>query len=517
MIDQTDEEKAEDELTEHVLSFTRDPLGYVKYAFPWGEPGTELEEYDGPDVWQTEQLTRLGDRLREGYVKENGGLRFIGEAIQMAVASGHGIGKSALVSWLILWAMSTFEDTKGVVTANTATQLATKTWAELAKWHRMSINSHWFIYESTSLHSSDPAHEKTWRIDAIPWSKSKGKAEAFAGLHNKGKRILLIFDEASGIDDIIWETSEGALTDANTEIIWVVFGNPLHNTGRFRECWRKFRDLWRDRWQIDARTCRMTNKKNIDRKIKAYQGLDNDYIKVRVLGLFPKVGDRQFIGSDLVDAARGRHLDISQYKFAPIIIGVDPAWTGGDETTIWLRQGLYSTKLMGLPKNDDDNIPAGHIARFEDEFKADAVFIDQGWGTGIYSAGKLMKRKWQLISFAGESPDIGFLNMRVYMWNLMKQWLKEGGALPNLDGICEDLIGPEYITLLNGKIKLESKEDMKERGLNSPDDADGLGLTFARPVLAKPTGRALLAFHVKEMQGGEFGSSRTYDPLAPKK
>jgi hypothetical protein len=112
--------------------------------------------------------------------------------------------------------MSTMPDTRGVVTANTATQLTTKSWAELAKWYSLCINKHWFELTATSLFSRDPGHEKTWRIDAIPWSKEK--SEAFAGLHNKGRRILIIFDEASAIPPIIWEVTEGALTDKNTEI-----------------------------------------------------------------------------------------------------------------------------------------------------------------------------------------------------------------------------------------------------------------------------------------------------------
>ena len=106
----------------------------------------------------------------------------------MAVASGHGIGKSALVAWIILWAMSTFTDARGIVTANTEGQLRTKTWPELAKWLALCTNRHWFTYTATSLHSSQPGHDKTWRVDAITWSENN--TEAIAGLHNKGKRAF---------------------------------------------------------------------------------------------------------------------------------------------------------------------------------------------------------------------------------------------------------------------------------------------------------------------------------------
>lgn len=210
----------EQQLVDDIVSFRHDPLGYVLYAFPWGEEGTELANKSGPRQWQREVLESIGQQLRDG-AKDRG------EVIREAVASGHGIGKSALVSWVILWALGTEVDTRGVVTANTESQLRTKTWPEVAKWHRLSINGHWFKLVGTALFSTDPGHEKNWRIDAVPWSDVN--TEAFAGLHNEGKRILLVFDEASAIADLVWEVAEGALTDENTEILWVAFGNPTRN------------------------------------------------------------------------------------------------------------------------------------------------------------------------------------------------------------------------------------------------------------------------------------------------
>lgn len=181
------------ELLDEIAGFAADPLGFVQFAFPWGEG--ELAKFTGPDEWQIEILTQLGD-----------GLITLQEAIQIAIASGHGIGKSAFVAWLILWAICTREDTRGVVTANTDTQLRTKTWPELMKWHRLCICGHWFEVTATAIFSKQPQHEKTWRIDAVPWSETN--TEAFAGLHNQGNRILLIFDEGSAIADKIWEVAE---------------------------------------------------------------------------------------------------------------------------------------------------------------------------------------------------------------------------------------------------------------------------------------------------------------------
>src|SRR5258708_8770544 len=244
-------------LHREIGAFRYDPLGFVMFAFPWGIPHTPLAEESGPEEWQREVLVRIGNGLLDGHFSEAGS-----EAVRVAIASGHGIGKSALVCWLILGAMSTLRDTRGVVSANTEGQLRTKTWPELAKWHAMARNKAWFTYTATALHSAEPGRDKTWRVDAITWSEQD--TEAIAGLHNKGRRAFCLLDEASSIPDPVWDTIEGALTDADTELVWAVFGNPTRTTGRFRECF--FGGRFAHRWspqQIDSRSVGMTNKVQI--------------------------------------------------------------------------------------------------------------------------------------------------------------------------------------------------------------------------------------------------------------
>lgn len=483
------------ELIEDVAAFQHNPLGYVLYAFPWGEG--ELKGKSGPRNWQRDSLAKLGKRLSDGSLTAN-------EAIQEAISSGHGIGKSAYVSFLILWAISTFEDARGVVTANTEAQLKGKTWAELAKWHRLAINKHWFTLTATALYSADPAHEKTWRVDMVPWSERN--TEAFAGLHNEGKRILLVFDEASAIPDAIWEVAEGALTDANTEIIWCAFGNPTRNTGRFKECFGRFRHRWGSE-QIDSRLVEGTNKEQLQKWVDDY-GEDSDFVKVRVRGLFPSASMKQFISVTDVDQAYGRELRPEQYEFAPKILTVDPAWEGDDEFVIGMRQGLAFRILRSIPKNDNDVQMAGLIASLEDEHKADAVFIDAGYGTGIVSVGQTLNRNWQLVWFGGESNDKGYLNKRAEMWGLAKAWLKSGGAIPKDPGLHSELIGPETVPRMDGKIQLESKKDMKARGLPSPNRADALVLSFAFPVAARPKYGTAARGQVQS-EYDPFDSSRT--------
>ena len=464
------------QLIDALGSFTHDPLGFVYFAFPWGEKGTPLESFDGPDEWQIKILKKIGDELKKG--------KSLSKAIKIAIASGHGIGKSTLVSFLILFAMATHENTRGVVTANTEKQLSSKTWAELSKWYNLFIAKELFVYTATALFSADKQYEKTWRIDAIPWSESN--PDAFAGLHNQGNRILIIFDEASSIADIIWEVAEGALTDKETEIIWCAFGNPTKNSGRFRECFRKYRNYWHTE-QIDSRTVKVSNKVLLNEWVELY-GEDSDFVKIRVRGVFPSASDTQFISASIVDEAQKRVYKVGQFDNLPVIIGVDPAWTGGDTLEIVMRNGYSMKCLATIEKNDDDMRVANLIAQFEDEYKADAVFIDQGYGTGIYSIGKSMGRRWRLVAFGGKALNDMYLNMRAYMWGEMKEWLKEGGSIPNEQGLYDDLVGPEAIIDKNGRIQLESKKDMKERGLPSPNKGDALALTFAFRVTKKVNG-----------------------------
>lgn len=465
-------------LVEELAQFYDDPLGFVLWAYNWGEG--ELKGFDGPDQWQIDYLNDIGRMVRE---RGFNGFDPV-KPIRMATASGHGIGKSALTAWITNWIMSTRPFCKGIVTANTSPQLETKTWAEIAKWTRRSINRHWFRVHSGkgSMKIVRIGFEDTWRVDAQTCREEN--SESFAGLHAANSTPFYIFDEASAIPDKIWEVAEGGLTDG--EPMHFVFGNPTRNTGRFHACFksRAHSKRWNTR-SIDSRNCKIPNKEDIAEKIATY-GIDSDYIKVRVRGMFPAQSIRQFIAVDKVDAAYGRKLGRHQYDFAPTIISCDPAWEGDDELVISMRQGLFYQVLRVLEKNDNDVFIANLLANYEDEYEADAVFIDKGYGTGIYSAGSTMGREWRLVDFSEAAPKPGYKNLRAYMWDMMKQWLDQGGAIPEDEILYNELIAPETVPTLNGIIQLESKKDMKKRDVPSPNRADALAITFAYPVAKKP-------------------------------
>jgi hypothetical protein len=464
-------------LTEAVGRFRFDPLGCVMFAFPWQRPGTVLEHESGPEPWQRDILERLGK-----------GLSASDDAVRVAVASGHGIGKSALVAWIVLWALSTKSNTRGIVTANTEGQLRTKTWPELAKWHRLCVNRDWFTYTATSLHySARPGLDKTWRVDAITWSENN--TEAIAGLHNKGRRAFALFDEASAIPNGVWETIEGALTDAGTELLWLAFGNPTRSAGRFRECFAggRFAHRWNP-LQIDSRSVSMTNKAQIATWVKDY-GEDSDFVRVRVKGVFPRAGTMQFIDNERVAAAVARPLVAD--PTAALVMGVDIARHGEDQTVIRFRRGLDARSIPPLKFRIPDLMAtAGRVMELVNSWNPDAVFVDGtgiGWGV-VDRLSQLGCSTVRGIDFGGGADRVDlsdaaarYANKRAEMWGFMKDWCK-AGCLPDDRDLLADLTNVDYGYDAADAIRLERKDDMRRRGLASPDDGDALALTFAYPV-----------------------------------
>jgi len=462
-------------LQEKARSFHLDPLGYVKYFFEWGKG--PLSDSKGPRSWQAEILGQIRDHL------QNPATRF--NPLLIAVSSGHGIGKSAEISFIAQWAMSTCVDCKVIVTANTGTQLATKTAPEIGKWFNLAINRHWFEVKATSITCLAPDHERLWRLDTIPWSENN--TEAFAGAHNKGKRILVIMDEASGIADKVWEVTEGAMTDENTEIIWLAFGNPTQNTGRFKQCFGDFKHRWKT-FQIDSRNVEGTNKAQIEKWIEDY-GEDSDFVRVRVRGEFPRAGSSQFIDGDIVAAARKYKAE--SYSGLPKILSVDVARFGDDQTVIGTRQGRKAVILSKLRGLDTVQVAERTIEFIRTEVP-DAIVVDgDGLGAGVVDQLKFRGYRDSLFEFHGGSvPRDGhsYFNRRAEVWGLMRDWLKAGAEIPDDPELATDLTGPQYGFSPKQQIQLERKEDMKKRQLSSPDCGDMLAMTFAVDVRPKAKG-----------------------------
>jgi hypothetical protein len=475
-----------DELIEDLGRYSTDPVGFVYWAFPWGVPGTDLADSSGPEDWQLHILKLL-----------KVGLISLDEAIRLAVTSGHGVGKSALVAWIILWAISTCPDTRGVVTANTENQLKTKTWVELATWFRRFIARDLFKLTATALFSADPERERTWRIDMVPWSERN--TEAFAGLHNKGKRILLVMDEASAIPDLIWEVAEGALTDENTEIIWCAFGNPTRNKGRFRDCHPggKFAHRWQS-IKVDSRTVSFTNKLQIESWINDY-GEDSDFVRVRVKGEFPRIDSESFIPLDLARDAVSR--EVEPQHGHPLILGVDVSRFGDDASCIYPRRGRdgKSWPVQVLHQLDTMQL-AAKVAEEYNKLRADICMVDGGGvGGGVIDRLRQLRIPVVEVQF-GAKPDgnneiqtgVKYANKRAEIWGAMRDWLGSGTipslTVPSPSGttltLVDELTGPAYGLNNREELLLERKQDMRSRGVPSPNVADALACTFAAPAFA---------------------------------
>lgn len=461
------------ELAETIAGFAQDPLGYVLFAFPWSEgrlKGRKLES------WQIRYLKDLGRMVRK---RDFDGFNSV-EPVQMATGSGHGVGKSALKAWLTKWLMSTRPNCKGTVTANTMSQLQSKTWSELRKWNKISLDGYWFDVTAKSMRHKQ--HPEDWRCDLQ--SSKEENAEAFAGQHANDSSSFYIFDEASAIHPLIWETAEGGMTDG--EPFWFVSGNFTRASGKFVDCFGRDRHNW-TRYTVDSREVSFTNKTKIGKWIKDY-GEDSDFVRVRIKGQKPNMSSLQLIGADVAREAAERTLRSEVYGHMPVILGVDVAWEGDDSHAVVKRQGKASWILgvwPNLPHQTATLIQL--VAQFEDDHNADAVFVDMhGIGGGVIDGLRMLDRDpIPVNSKARPSKPLKYKNKPTEMWDEMKVWLQDGAGIPNDEKLIRELTDREYMPIKDGVMMIEPKPLLKNRGLDSPDVADALAYTFYQPVAHK--------------------------------
>jgi hypothetical protein len=460
------------------------PLAFVLYAFPWGVKGTPLEHFKGPRKWQREVLQQIG-----AHIKSNQG-KVDFDTLRQAVSSGRGIGKSALVSWITIWMLSTRIGSTTIISANSESQLRSVTWAEITKWLAMAINSHWFEVSATRLMPAKWLTElverdlkkgtRYWSVEGRLWSSEN--PDAYAGVHNYDG-VMVIFDEASGIDDAIWAVTSGFFTENTPNRFWLAFSNPRRNSGYFYECFHAKREFWGTQ-VVDARTVEGTDKQVYQQIIDEY-GPDSSQAHVEVYGEFPNASDDQFISAQTVDDAmkRPRYKDQS----APIVLGVDPARFGADATVIAVRQGRDIIDIKRY-RGDDTMTVVGHIIEAIEEYSPAMVVIDEGGvGGGVVDRLKEQRYKIRGVNFGNKSKNpLMYGNKRAEMWGSMREWLKSA-SIPSDRMLKSDLISPMMKPDSKGTIFLESKKDMRARGLASPDAADAICVTFAFPMAHRET------------------------------
>jgi hypothetical protein len=398
------------------------------------------------------------------------------------VASVHGIGKSALTAWIVLWLMSTRPDSRGTVTANTYVQLETKTWAAIQKWHKLCLTAPWFVCTTNRLYHRDS--KETWFCS--PATCKEENSEAFAGQHAADASSFYVFDEASAVPDKIFEVAEGGLSDGHPFIF--LYGNPTRSTGKFyRVCFGNEQDGWVHK-AIDSRECTLPNKELIAEWIETY-GEDSDLVRVRVRGLPPAADELQFIDRSRIKEAQER--EPQSLDDDPLICGVDVSGGGAAWNVAAFRRGgdARSIPRIRIPGEHTRHrsVLVGKLSEILNDKrpgrKVAAMFIDMAFGSPIYERLRALGHSnvFEVNFGLTHTPDRAKANMRAYMWDRMKDWLLTG-AIETDEKMATDLAGPGYHINRSNLLVLESKADMQKRGQASPDDGDALALTFAQAV-----------------------------------
>lgn len=423
---------------------------------------------------------------------------------RVAVSSGHGTGKTAVEAWAILRNVLAYPDSRCLVTAPAGPQLHGVLLPEIALWR---AKLHPYLRNQVEVVGDEvrARDNPKGRFAALRTAR-RDQPEALQGTHSE--HLLVIAEEASGIEDTIWPVLLGSLTHPANRMLCCA--NPTRTNGFFWQCFHATRDQW-TRLMLSSADSPFGGRAYAD-AIRAQYGEDSDIYRVRVLGQFPLASVCQLIPRALADGAAGKHLTADQYSHAAVVLGVDVAWQGGDRSCVYLRQGLRS-EWLGTWRGIDNMRLADLVAGFEDAHHADAVFIDVGWGTGVIDRLRQLGRKPVPVNFGSAANNAArFANKRAEMWVSCQEWLQSGGILPSRQDLIDDLTGPEYFHTPSAKLMIESKDDMRKRGLASPDEGDALVLTFAANVL--PAGR--FAGGERRIGGRTRQANGAFDPLARK-
>lgn len=457
-----------------------DPEKFVLFAFPWGKKDTPLEKFQGPRLWQRTVLRALATYIRDGRTRE--ALGIVTEMMRDSTVSGRGIGKSTLVSWLILWFLTTRVGASVIVSANTEHQLNKVTWGELTKWVALAINSHWWDLSATAL------APQGWIADLVEKQLQKGtrqwgaqgklwsaeNPDGYAGPHNM-LGMMLIFDEASGIPDAIFSVADGYFTEPILDRYWFTFSNGRRSSGYFYECHQGAkRAFWNTR-NIDARTVEGTDTRRYEQIIEEY-GEDSNEARVEVYGEFPAQNDEQMFPIHAIDEAMRR--PAWNDPTAPVVMGVDPA-RGGDTTVLRVRRGrdLVAKRRYN---SGDLMVVVGHIIEAIQEFSPAMTVIDEA-GLGFGVVDRLREQGYVVRGFnfgSKATKPQRFQNKRAEVYHACAEWLRTA-SIPFDAKLKKDLLMiRKGDPTSKGQMTLVSKDDMAY----SPDDADALVMTFAVPL-----------------------------------
>ncbi|MDO4614618.1 MAG: AAA family ATPase [Lachnospiraceae bacterium] len=451
-------------------------------AFYSSHPAEFMEDilHMDPDDWQKEVALDVHKHLR------------------VAVKSGQGVGKTCLEAGVIIWFLATRPYSRVVCTAPTMQQLYDVLWAELAKWRAGTIAEDLFVWTKTKLYLAEDPEQ--WFATA----KTATKPENMQGYH--AEHMLFVIDEASGVAEPIMEAILGTLTGEDNHLL--LMGNPNYTTGTFFDAFNANRSQYVTH-TVSSRDSKRTSKEAI-RMLEDKYGKDSDVVRVRVDGLFPKGGINTFIPLELVDLATEKlKKDEAESKTARILhLGVDVARFGDDKTIIAPRDGNRVLPLRKYTKQDTMET-AGNVLRFCYDWlkrapEGSSVKVkvdDSGVGGGVTDRLKEAThgdRRFKIygVNNGGSAKDEHYSNLGTELWGNIREALEENMSqkmqgnegtfeLPDDKELLGQLTSRKYHVTSRGRLELERKDDMKKRGLTSPDCADAVALSLYEPPSMK--------------------------------
>ena len=304
-------------------------------------------------------------------------------------------------------------------------------------------------------------------------------AEALRGLRLDG----IVIDEVAQIKPELWlDVCQPALSD---RLGWAIFIGTPSGINLFSELYYKAID--EDGWTAARYTVFDTDSLHPDEVTRLKRDMSETSFAREYLCDFSAAGDDQLIALADTEVASQRVYQKADVGFSPVILGIDPARFGDDRSEVFRRQGRQGFKPIVYRGVDNMDL-AARIANLIEEHNPDAVFCDAGAGGGVIDRLRQLSYDVIEIPFGGKAtkPE-QYNNRRTEMWWLMKEWIEQGGAIPNDTALKQELATPIYWYDNVGRKVLESKDQIKKRlqGAGSPDLADALALTFALPVAKK--------------------------------
>lgn len=412
--------------------------------------------------------------------------------------SGHGVGKSAVEAWVVIWFMATRPFPKIPCTAPTQHQLFDILWAEVSKWLRNNP-----ALEKEFVWTKEKLYLKGYPEEWFAVARTATKPDALQGFH--AEHVLYIIDEASGVKDNIFEPVLGSLSTPGARLL--MCGNPTQLSGFFYDSHHKNRASYQT-FHIDGRKSGRVSQEFVDTIVNMY-GEDSDVFRVRVAGEFPKAEDDVLIPLSLVE--NSIMTEFTDRKNPDSIhIGCDVARFGDDKTVIGYKvdeKADFWKKRRGqdLMKTADDIIELGEelLRRYHYDRKIPVKVDDGGVGGGVTDRLRQIKRNdperfWWLeivpVKFGVRIKHVHYHDSTSYMMSVVKKLLMphdEDGSekpvelvLPDDSDLVAQLSTRKYAMTENSKIKVESKDAIKKRGLPSPDEADCV-LLLCLPVKIK--------------------------------